>query len=98
MKEPTRPANVVIASIETAPPIEPFAPVEVRPMHVAEIKETPAAPPPKSYRVVGIPMEGKIYITASGRTARMVPNKVLDERYFDIDSIRQQGFNLTEVG
>lgn len=62
----------------------------------AQVQHVPA-PPPKSYRVVGIPMEGKIYITASGRTARMVPNKVLDERYFDIPFLRRQGFDLTEI-
>ena len=66
------------------------------------VVEPPVAAPivaaePKRYRVVGLPPGGRQYIDKQGRTARMVPEKVLDSRYFDIAWITQQGFNLVEV-
>ena len=57
----------------------------------------PVAPPPKRYRVMGLEHGGKLYIDQSGRTARMVPNKILDERYFNIGFLKSQGFTLVEV-
>ena len=61
------------------------------------VAPTVAATEPKRYRVVGLPPGGRQYIDKQGRTARMVPEKVLDSRYFDIAWITQQGFNLVEV-
>jgi len=62
-------------------------------------KPAPAAPAPapKRFRVDGLPPGGRQYVDQQGRTSRLVPGKVLDERYFPIAFIKRQGFALVEV-
>lgn len=54
-------------------------------------------PVPKTYRVTGLPIGGLPFIGKNGQLSRLRPEKILDERYFPIDYIRQQGFQLVEV-
>jgi hypothetical protein len=54
-------------------------------------------PVPKRYRVTNLPPGGQSYRNAHGQLSRMLPGKLLDERYFDIKFIRDQGFQLEEV-
>jgi hypothetical protein len=58
----------------------------------------PVGKKPRRFRVIGL-TEPKLYIeqAGTGKTCRMVPNKVLDERYYNIPFILQQGFNLVEL-
>ncbi len=58
-----------------------------------------AAPevPVKRYRVLGLPLGGVMYTDRTGRQCLMKPNKILDERYFPIEWLKQQGFQLQEV-
>lgn len=76
----------------------PLAPAPVASPMQATPSKAPVVARAKRYRVVGLERGGTNYIDRSGRMARMVPNKVLDERYFDIAFLKAQGFNLVEVG
>jgi hypothetical protein len=61
--------------------------------------ERAAVPPPRRFRVVGLDRP-KLYIERTnglGKTSRMMPGKILDERLYDIPFIESQGFNLVEV-
>jgi hypothetical protein len=55
-------------------------------------------PVPKRYRVVGLPVGGVDFMNRNGQMARLRPGKILDERYFPIEFIQDQGFSLVEVG
>ena len=52
----------------------------------------------RKFRVVGLSAP-KTYVERAGlgKTCTMRPNKVLDERHYDIPFIRSQGFELVEV-
>jgi hypothetical protein len=54
-------------------------------------------PVPKRYRAVGIPIGGLDYMGQDGKMHRLRPGKLLDERYFPIQFLRDQGFELIEV-
>jgi hypothetical protein len=55
-----------------------------------------AVPPARRFK--NMERETRTFIDANGRICRMLPNKILDERYFPIEFIAQQGFDLKEVG
>lgn len=82
------------------PPASTVDAYEAAKRRMRELEGLMKAPPvvvkPKRYRVVGLPIGGTNYQDASGRLARLVPNKILDERYFPIEHIRNQGFQLVE--
>ena len=53
--------------------------------------------PPRRFRVDNLQPGGRNYIDQNGKQARLVPGKILDERYFDVKFIKRQGFTLVEV-
>lgn len=93
-EEGTRPEKYAVQELPSA---LSQSPVTAPMPHVPVRAKAVVAPKPRRYRVVGLERGGQMYIDKAGRTARMVPNKILDERYFDIPFLMAQGFNLSEV-
>jgi hypothetical protein len=81
--------------IVSGTPLTSAAPAPFRAAPAA--KKMDPAPKLHRYRVLNLPPEGKNYISPSGQMARLLPNKILDDRYFDVEFMQQQGFALQEV-
>ena len=76
---------------------QPGMPVQsaMRSSSAASLVEPPKV---RRFRVDNLPPGGRQYVDQQGRHSRLVPGKLLDERYFPIEFIRRQGFTLVEVG
>jgi hypothetical protein len=83
-------------------PLPPLARQEVQRTFQQERQErVDAVPLPRKYRVTKVPrnQDGMVQLVVGrgGRQFKINEGKELDERYFDIPSIRRQGVKLEEI-